>query len=77
MASFVKDIFGKFGETAYTKDLLDEVLEAVEQKDRLQRFSSGFMNGLFKEEGLLFIDSAYKQMRELEKTYFVRSDRRI
>ena len=26
MASLVKDIFGKFGETAYTKDLLDEVL---------------------------------------------------
>ena len=32
MASFVKDIFGKFGETSYTKDLLDEVLGAVEQE---------------------------------------------
>src|SRR4051794_14538252 len=30
MASFVKDIFGKFGKTAYTKGLKDDVLKAVE-----------------------------------------------
>ena len=30
------------------------------------------MNGLFQDEGLLFIDSAYKPLRELETNYFVR-----
>ena len=29
------------------------------------------MNGLFQEEGLLFIDSAYKPLRELESDYFI------
>ena len=70
MASLVKDIFGKFGETAYTKDLLDEVLVAVEQEESFTQFFVRLMNGLFKEEGLLFIDSASKQLRELEKSYF-------
>ncbi|AMQ07323.1 bacillithiol biosynthesis cysteine-adding enzyme BshC [Sporosarcina psychrophila] len=71
MESLVKDIFGKFGETAYTKDLLDEVLSAVEQEKSFTQFFVRLMNGLFKEEGLLFIDSASKQLRELEKSYFV------
>lgn len=71
MASLVKDIFGKFGETANTKDLLDEVLGAVEQENSFTQFFVRLMNGLFKEEGLLFIDSASKQLRELEKSCFV------
>ncbi|KAA0966608.1 bacillithiol biosynthesis cysteine-adding enzyme BshC [Sporosarcina sp. ANT_H38] len=70
MASLVKDIFGKFGETAYTKDLLDEVLGAVDKEETFTRFFVRLMNGLFKEEGLLFIDSATKQLRELEKSSF-------
>ncbi|HJF30892.1 MAG TPA: bacillithiol biosynthesis cysteine-adding enzyme BshC [Sporosarcina psychrophila] len=70
MASLVKDIFGKFGETAYTKDLLDEVLDAIEQEETFTQFFVRLMNGLFKEEGLLFIDSASRQLRVLEKSYF-------
>jgi bacillithiol synthase len=69
MALFVKDVIGKFGETAYTKDLLDEILSAVEQEDSFTTFFVRLMNGLFKEEGLLFIDSASKQLRQLEKSY--------
>ncbi|MER2089262.1 MAG: bacillithiol biosynthesis cysteine-adding enzyme BshC [Sporosarcina sp.] len=72
MTSFVKDIFGKFGETAYTKNLKDDVLEAVELEDSFTHFFVRLMNGLFKEEGLLFIDSAFKPLRELESSYFVR-----
>ncbi|WP_186671323.1 bacillithiol biosynthesis cysteine-adding enzyme BshC [Sporosarcina sp. BP05] len=71
MASLVKEVFGKYGETAYTKDLLDEVLGAVEQESSFTQFFVRLMNGLFKEEGLLFIDSAFIQLRELEKPYFV------
>lgn len=72
MIAFVKDVFGKFGETVYTKDLLDEVLMAVEQEATFTQFFVRLMNGLFQEEGLLFIDSAFKPLRELEKTYFIR-----
>ncbi len=72
MISFVKGIFGKFGETTYTKELLNEVLEAVEQEGTFTQFFVRLMNGLFKEEGLLFIDSAFKPLRQLEKDYFIR-----
>jgi len=72
LSSFVKDTFGKFGETSHTKVLLDEVLGAVEMEDTFTHFFVRLMNGLFKDEGLLFIDSAAKQLREMEKDYFVR-----
>jgi bacillithiol synthase len=72
MSGFVKGIFGKFGETAYTKALKNEVLSAVELEDTFTHFFVRLMNGLFKDEGLLFIDSAFKQLREIEKNYFVR-----
>ena len=72
LSSFVKDTFGKFGETSNTKALLDEVLSAVEMEDTFTQFFVRLMNGLFKNEGLLFIDSAAKQLRELEKKHFVR-----
>ena len=71
MTSFVKGVFGKFGETSYTKDLLDEVLEAVQQEKTFTQFFVRLMNGLFQEEGLLFIDSAFKPLRQLETNYFV------
>lgn len=71
MTSFVKGVFGKFGETSYTKELLDEVLEAVQQENTFTQFFVRLMNGLFQEEGLLFIDSAYKPLRQLESNYFV------
>lgn len=70
MASFVQDVFAKFGETAYTKELLDDVLKVVEQEGTFTGFFVRLMNGLFKEEGLLFIDSAYRPLRELESEYF-------
>ena len=71
MTSFIKGVFGKFGETAYTKDLLDEVLEAVQQEKTFTQFFVRLMNGLFQAEGLLFIDSAFKPLRQLEKNHFI------
>ena len=70
MASYIENIFGKFGETVHTKALLTEVLEAVEKEDTFTGFFVRLMNGLFADEGLLFIDSAYKPLRELESNYF-------
>lgn len=70
MASFIKETFGKFGETAYTKELLEEVLQSAEHESTFTDFFVRLMNGLFKDEGLLFLDSAYKPLRELEKAYF-------
>lgn len=70
MTSYIKDIFGKFGETAYTEKLLGEVLEAVRQETTFTSFFVRLMNGLFAEEGLLFIDAAFEPLRKLESDYF-------
>lgn len=71
MVSFVKDLFSTYGETVYTKDLLNEVLDAVKKENTFTGFFVHLMNGLFQDEGLLFIDSAYKPLRELESDYFI------
>lgn len=70
MVTFVKTIFGKFGETAYTEALLAEVLEAVQQENTFTGFFVRLMNDLFAKEGLLFIDAAYEPLRKLESEYF-------
>ncbi|MDN4607559.1 bacillithiol biosynthesis cysteine-adding enzyme BshC [Sporosarcina highlanderae] len=70
MTTFVKDTFRQFGETEHTKALLDEVLTAVRMETTLTGFFVRLMNDLFSEHGLLLIDSAYKPLRELEKSHF-------
>ena len=70
MKKYVETIFSKFGETAFTKPLIEEVLAAVDKENTFTGFFVRLMNGLFAEEGLLFIDSAYKPLRELESDYF-------
>lgn len=72
MIEFVKDIFGKFGETSFTEAVLQDVLEAVEQENTFTGFFVRLMNGLFAEEGLLFLDAAFEPLRKLESDYFCR-----
>ncbi|MCZ2257119.1 bacillithiol biosynthesis cysteine-adding enzyme BshC [Sporosarcina sp. G11-34] len=70
MRRFVSSVFSKFGETAYTKTLLNEVLDTVKKENTFTGFFVSLMNGMFADEGLLFIDSAFKPLRELESDYF-------
>ena len=70
MKKYVQTIFSKFGETVYTKSLIEEVLTAVDKENTFTGFFVRLMNGLFAEEGLLFIDSAYKPLRDFESDYF-------
>lgn len=70
MVTYVYNVFGKLGETSHTKELLAGVIEAIEKEHTFTGFFVRLMNGLFADEGLLFIDSAYKPLRELESEYF-------
>lgn len=70
MKEFVTSVFQKFGETTYTAELLNEVLEALEREETFTGFFVRLMNGFFADEGLLFIDAAYGPLRELERDYF-------
>ncbi|MDW0111874.1 bacillithiol biosynthesis cysteine-adding enzyme BshC [Sporosarcina saromensis] len=70
MIGFVEEIFRQFGETNHTKPLLHDVIEAVKMERTFTGFFVRLMNGLFKEQGLLFIDSAFKPLRQLESKSF-------
>lgn len=70
MTAFICAIFEKFGETAHTKALLDHVLHVVHQRTTFTELFTDLMNGLFQEEGLLFVDSAFPPLRQLESPYF-------
>ncbi|QTD42409.1 bacillithiol biosynthesis cysteine-adding enzyme BshC [Sporosarcina sp. Te-1] len=72
MKQYIQDIFAKYGETVHTKRLLKDVLSAVESESTFTTFFVRLMNGMFMEEGLLFIDSAFKELRKLEAEYFIR-----
>lgn len=70
MIQLITAAFEKFGETVYTKQLYEEVLDAVKQERTFTNFFVRLMNNLFSKHGLLFIDAAYKPLRQLEGRYF-------
>lgn len=70
MTTFVRGIFEKFGETSFTEGLLENVLEAIQQENTFTGFFVRLMNGLFAEEGLLFLDAAFEPLRQFESEYF-------
>ena len=70
MAEYIRLVFRDYEETAYTKELLEEVLTSAEQEHTFTKFFVRLMNNLFQKHGLLFIDSADKTLRQLESGYF-------
>ncbi|WP_158233765.1 bacillithiol biosynthesis cysteine-adding enzyme BshC [Sporosarcina sp. P3] len=70
MTAYIKKIFKSYGETSYTQKLLHDVLQTVEQEQNFTAFFTSLMNELFTAHGLLFIDAAYKPLRQLESPYF-------
>ncbi|WP_432359498.1 bacillithiol biosynthesis cysteine-adding enzyme BshC [Sporosarcina sp. UB5] len=70
MTTFIENVFRQFGETEHTRALMEEVLTAADMEETFTGFFVRLINGLFHEQGLLFIDSAYKPLREIEKSHF-------
>ncbi|PIC75124.1 bacillithiol biosynthesis cysteine-adding enzyme BshC [Sporosarcina sp. P26b] len=70
MAAFIRKVFKSYGETTYTRGLLDHVLQTVKQQQTFTGFFTSLMNDLFTKHGLLFMDAAYKPLRQLESPYF-------
>lgn len=67
MESVVKD----FGEKEYTKSMLEFLHTAIESNHTYTEFFTDLVNHLFKNYGLLLIDSANEGLRQLEKDYFI------
>lgn len=72
MVRLLTSAFEKFGETVYTKQLYEEVVEAAKEERTFTNFFVRLMNGLFSKQGLLFIDAAYQPLRQMESAYFTK-----
>lgn len=67
---WIDDIFLDMQETAYTKNLYEMVHQCLERSTTFVDFFAHFIHCLFKEEGLVLIDSHHPQVRRIEKEYF-------
>ena len=72
MEQLIVTVFKDFGETAYTAELLNEVLEVSHNSETFTDFFASLMNRLFSKYGLLMIDAAYEPFRKFESEYFER-----
>ncbi|MCP3741731.1 bacillithiol biosynthesis cysteine-adding enzyme BshC [Rossellomorea sp. BNER] len=70
MEKWVNDILKWFGESKFTKDVQVSLKEAISNTNTIVEFFSYIIMSLFKDYGLLIIDSAYSPLRKLEKPYF-------
>ncbi len=67
---WVKKIIESFGETEHTKELLDFTSRAIEKSSSMVDFFAQIIMEMFKDFGLLIIDSGNKAIRKLEQDYF-------
>ncbi|GLB61218.1 bacillithiol biosynthesis cysteine-adding enzyme BshC [Cytobacillus sp. NCCP-133] len=68
--AWVEDIVESFGETQYTKDLLGMLSETINESKSFVDFFAGIIMHLFKDSGLLLIDSGDPSLRKLERDIF-------
>jgi bacillithiol synthase len=70
--SWVEEIIETYGETKHTKEVLAFALESLEKAESFVDFFAMIIMELFKDSGLLIVDSGNKELRKLEKEYFIR-----
>jgi bacillithiol biosynthesis cysteine-adding enzyme BshC len=70
MESWYKKIIASFGETEHTKGILQFLYGCLSKSHTYTEFFVSIVNELFKNYGLLLIDSAHPDLRKIESTYF-------
>ncbi len=70
MERLIQTVFADFGETAYTKQLLNTVISHLRDSLTFTAFFTALMTDLFSKYGLLMVDSAFGPFRQYEKDYF-------
>lgn len=68
---WVKKIIESFGETEYTNTILAFTEQAIQRSRSLVDFFAHIIMEMFKDFGLLIIDSGDKNIRVLERDYFL------
>lgn len=67
---WIQDIFREFGETEHTGNVMDFINQALERTNSFVDIFATIIMELFKEKGLLIVDSGNAGMRNLEKSIF-------
>ncbi len=67
---WMEKLFGHFGETVNTKEILRELKQSLDLSKTYVDFFARIIFSLFKDSGLILIDSGDKQLRKIEVPYF-------
>ena len=70
MEKWLKEIFLSYEETAYTKELFEQLLDYSRQSENYTEFFAFIINNLFAKYGLLLIDSADATFRSMQSAFF-------
>lgn len=70
--SWVEEIIETYGETKHTKEVLSFALNSLKSAESFVDFFASIIMELFKDSGLLIVDSGNKELRKLEKEYFMK-----
>lgn len=68
--AFINEVFKDYGETEFTKELYEAIIQHGKESQTYTDFFARLMNDLFKDEGLLMIDSAFQPFRQYQSPYF-------
>ena len=67
---WVQDVFSAWGETSRTNELLDWVENAINKSETITDFFAILINDLFKEYGLLLVDSGDPNFRKCAGSFY-------
>ncbi|MEB1809983.1 MAG: bacillithiol biosynthesis cysteine-adding enzyme BshC [Bacillaceae bacterium] len=67
---WIEDVFSSMEETNYTKELLETITLLLSKSTDYSHFFSQLIAWIFKEEGLVLLDSAEPQIRTIESPMF-------
>ncbi|WP_087973019.1 bacillithiol biosynthesis cysteine-adding enzyme BshC [Oceanobacillus rekensis] len=70
LSDWVDRLFEQLQETVYTKDIYDTIQTAMEKSQTYADFFARMIHQLFKDDGIVLIDSGNKDVRQLESIYF-------
>lgn len=68
---FLEEYFRSLPETEHSKELQQTAFRFLEASESFTDFFSAFLNYFFQEEGLLFIDAAFPELRRYESSYLL------
>jgi bacillithiol synthase len=68
---WIDKVFETYGETAYTRDLLSRLNHQLTQSTTFVDFFAAIISELFGDTGIVLLDSASNELREIESEFFV------